>query len=279
MAQQIVVDESTRTTPDFDAIKQRQQKMWGSGDYAMIGVTILYMSEVLVEAMQLHAGSRVLDVATGNGNAALGAARRLCDVVGVDYVPSLLEQARRRAEAEGLSVMFQEGDAEALPFPDASFDVVLSTVGVMFAPDQQRTADELVRVCRPGGRIGVINWTPDSLTGQLLRLVGSYVPPPAGLSPPTRWGTEAGLRELFGDRVTMQLTQREQVFRHRSPQHFVEFFRTYYGPTERAFATIETAEADRLYADFIALIERCNTATDGTVVAPSTYLEMIATRT
>ena len=278
MAERTVTEALTQVSPDFDAIKQRQRKMWGSGNYAMVGVTIQYMSEVLLEEMQLHAGSRVLDVATGNGNAALGAARRLCDVVGVDYVPTLLDQARRRAEAEGLSVLFQEGDAEALPFPDASFDVVVSTVGVMFAPDQQRTADELVRVCRSGGSIGLINWTPDGMIGQLLRLVGSYVPPPAGLSSPTRWGTDAGLRDLFGDRVAMRITQREQVFRHRSPEHFVEFFRTYYGPMERAFATLDTGQADRLYADFIALIERSNTVTDGTVVAPSTYLEMIGTR-
>lgn len=173
---------------------------------------------------------------------------------------------------------FQEGDAEAMPVADASFDTVDSTVGVMFAPNQQRTADELVRVCRPGGTIGLINWTPDGMIGQLLRLVGSYVPLPAGLSSPTRWGTEAGLRDLFGDRVTMQLTQREQVFRHRSPEHVVEFFRTSYGPMERAFATIDTGQADRLYADFIALIERSNTATDGTVVAPATYPELIATQ-
>jgi SAM-dependent methyltransferase len=278
MAQRVAVRSSSDPTPDYTAIKQRQQKMWSSGDYSAVGVTLQLMSEQLAESVQLHAGWRVLDVACGAGNAALAAARRFAEVVGLDYVPALLERAARRAEAEDLPVTLVEGDAESLPFDDESFDAVLSVVGVMFAPNQPLAADELVRVCRPGGVIGLANWTPDGMIGELLRLVGRYVPPPAGLQPPTRWGTEEGLRELFGDRVSLRVTRREHVFRHRSPEHFVEYFRTTYGPMERTFAAIDSQAADQLRVDFIALVERWNTATDGTMLAPASYLEAVATR-
>ena len=279
MVQRTMSDSSQEQTPNFEAIKQRQRTMWGSGDYSAVGVTLRLMSEQLAEPAQLHPGWRVLDVASGAGNAALAAARRFADVVGLDYVSSLLGRAARRADADDFPVTFVEGDAEVMPFADGSFDAVLSVVGVIFAPDQQRAAAELVRVCRPGGVIGLANWTPDGMIGELLRLVGRYVPPPAGLKPPTRWGTEEGLRELLGDRVTLRVTRREHVFRHRSPEQFVAYFRETYGPMERAFATIDSGAAGQLQADFIALVERWNTATDGTLVAPGAYLEAVATRT
>ena len=263
---------------DFDAIKQRQQRMWGSGDYAAVGVSIQYISEHLVEAAGVHAGQRVLDVATGGGNAAIAAARRFAEVIGLDYVPSLLERAEERAAAERLAITWVEGDAEALPFPDARFDVVLSAVGVMFAPNQPRAAGELLRVCRPGGIIALANWTPDGMIGEMLRVVGRFVPPPAGLQPPTRWGSEDALRELLGDGAEVRVTRREHLFRFRSPEHFADFFLTHYGPTERAFAAIgPDAQADlrRALEDLVA---RWNTASDGTVVSPGTYLEAVATR-
>jgi SAM-dependent methyltransferase len=266
------------STIDFAAIKQRQQRMWGSGDYAAVAATIQYLSERLCEAVDLRAGQRVLDVATGSGNAALAAARRLTDVVGLDYVPALLARAERRAEAEGLALAVTEGDAEALPFPDASFDVVLSAVGVMFAPNQAQAARELVRVCRPGGTIGLANWTPDGFVGEMLRLVGRYVPPPPGLASPTRWGTVEGLRELFGEEINVQITPQEQLFRFRSPEQFADFFRAHYGPIERAFAAIDAETQARLHADLVALATRWNTAEDGTLVAPCAYLEVVARR-
>jgi ubiquinone/menaquinone biosynthesis C-methylase UbiE len=264
---------------DLAAVKQRQQQTWASGDFAAVGARALLMSELLCEAVDLHGGERVLDVATGSGNTALAAARRFGAVTGVDYVPALLERGRIRADAEGLPVTFQAGDAEALPFPDASFDVVLSTFGVMFAPNQPLAAAELLRVCRPGGRIGLTNWTPDGFAGELFRCTTQYLPPPPGLAPPTRWGTNEGLRALFGDGVTeLTITPRAHVFRYPSPQHWIDFFRTYFGPTRHAFAALDATGQAALERDLLALLDRCNRADDGTLVVPSDYLEVVASR-
>src|SRR5215471_8890023 len=213
---------------DLSAIKARQQKSWSTGDYAVSGATLGVISEELCEATDLHAGQSVLDVATGSGNTAIAAARRFCEATGIDYVPALLEVGQRRADAERLPITFQDGDAENIPFADASFDVVLSTLGVMFTPNQQKAASELLRVCRSGGKIGLANWTPTGFIGQLFRLIGRYAPPPAGLEPGALWGTEERLRELFGDHVTsLQTTKRNFIFRYRSPAHWVDYFAAY----------------------------------------------------
>jgi len=260
---------------DFTAIKSRQQGAWSTGNYAAVGTTLQIVGESLCEALDLRAGSRVLDVAAGNGNATLAAARRFCDVVSTDYVPALLEAGRKRAEAEGLAVDYQDADAENLPFPDASFDVVLSTFGVMFTPDQERAAAELARVCKPGGRIGLANWTPASFIGKLFKLIGQYVPPPPGVKPPSLWGDEARLAELFGEAASIRATRREFVFRYRSPMHWVDFFRTYYGPLQRTFAVLDAERQAAFTQDLFALMERDNRSGDRTLVLPSEYLEVV----
>ncbi len=266
-------------TPDLGAIKARQQQAWATGDYDVVGTRILIVGETLCEAVDLRPGWRVLDVATGSGNAALAAARRFAEVTGVDYVPALLERGRVRAEAERLPIIFMEGDAEALPFPDASFDAVLSTFGVMFAPNQERAAAELLRVCRSGGRIGLANWTPESWPSELFRTVGQHVPPPPGLRPPSRWGTEAGLRELFGDGISsLQVERRLCVQRYPSPEYWLETFRTYFGPVARAFEAVGPAGEAALAGDLLALVERFNRSGDATMVVPSEYLEVVAVR-
>jgi SAM-dependent methyltransferase len=262
--------------PDLAAIKVRQQATWSSGDYHMIGTQIQIVSELLIEALDVRSTERVLDVATGSGNAALAAARRGCDVVGVDYVPGLLDRARRRAEAEGLSVDFEDGDAEALPFGDESFDVVSSVFGSMFAPDQEKTASELARVARPGGRIGIVAHTPDGFIGNLFKVMGKHVPPPAGLRSPILWGTEARLRELFiGGIAEFRAEKRFYTFRDRSPAHFVEYWRTFYGPTLKAFDAVGESGRVALEADMVDLIDRFNRADDGTMVVPNEYLEAV----
>jgi ubiquinone/menaquinone biosynthesis C-methylase UbiE len=270
---------SSQSGPDFEAIKTRQQATWSSGDYAKVGGTIVLLAEHLCEAVDLRPGQRVLDVATGSGNTALAAARRFCDVTGVDYVPELLARGRERAAAEHLTIDFREGDAEALPFDDASFDVVLSTVGAMFAPNQERTADELTRVCRPGGKIGMVNWTPEGFIGQLFKLTGSYVPPPPGLKGPVQWGNEARLQELFADRVSsIHAERRDFTMRYPSADFWVEYFRTYYGPTVKAFETLDDAGREAYARDLLALIERFNRSGDGTMIVPCEYLEVVAVR-
>jgi ubiquinone/menaquinone biosynthesis C-methylase UbiE len=266
------------SVPDLAAVKARQQATWASGDYSIIGATLQIVAESLCEAIELRAGERVLDVAAGTGNAAIAAARRWCEVVATDYVPALLERGRERAVAEGLTVDFREGDAESLPLPDGSFDVVLSTFGGMFAPDHSRTAGELLRVCRPGGRIGLANWTPDGFIGQLFKTVGRYVPPPPGLQSPALWGSEAWLRELFGDQIAaFKATRKHFVFRYRSAQHWLETFRTYYGPVLKAFAALPADQQDALAADLIAFAQRASKSAD-TFAAPSEYLEVVLTR-
>jgi ubiquinone/menaquinone biosynthesis C-methylase UbiE len=262
--------------PDLAAIKQRQQATWSSGDYHMIGTQILIVSELMIEALDVHSTERVLDVATGSGNAALAAARRGCDVVGVDYVPSLLHRARRRTEAEELEIEYVEGDAEALPFPDDSFDVVSSVFGAMFAPNQEQTARELVRVTRPGGRIGLVAHTPQGFIGQLFKTIGRHVPPPAGLRSPIQWGTVERLEELFGDSIAELRTEtRHYTFRDRSAHSFVDYWRRYYGPTLKAFDAVGADGSAALEADIVDLIEQSNLADDGTMAVPSEYLEAV----
>jgi ubiquinone/menaquinone biosynthesis C-methylase UbiE len=268
-----------RPAPDFKAVKTRQQGAWASGDYAVVGTTLQIVGETLCEALDLPAGSKVLDVAAGNGNVALAAARRGCDVVATDYVPALLEGARRRAEADGLAMAFQEADAEALPFADGAFDAVVSTFGVMFTPDHARAAGELVRVCRRGGRIGLANWTPDGFIGQLFKTIGRHVPPPAGVKSPALWGTREHLAELFRPAAaSIAAETRHFVFRYRSPEHWLEVFRTYYGPVLKAFAALDPAAQAALQSDLIALVGRFNRAADGTMAVPSEYLEIAITR-
>jgi SAM-dependent methyltransferase len=264
---------------DFSAIKARQQKIWSTGNYSLVGITLVIISEQLCESVDVHAGERVLDVATGNGITALAAARRFGEVTGIDYVPSLLDDARQRAAAEHLRVTFQEGDTENIPFADASFDVVLSTLGVMFTPNQEKAASELLRVCRPGGKIGLANWTPTGYIGELFRLIGRYVPPPAGLKPGALWGTEERLHELFGDGITsLQTTKRNFVFRYRSAAHWEEHFAAYYGPFITTLKALDATKQEQFSREVISLLESYNRAKDGTLAVPSEYLEAVAIR-
>lgn len=264
---------------DLAALKARQQGAWSSGDYAVVGTTLQIVGETLCETLDVHAGQKLLDVAAGNGNVALAAARRWCDVVATDYVPALLDRARERAAADRLGIEFREADAEALPFPDGSFDVVVSSFGVMFTPDQERAAAELLRVCRRGGRIGLANWTPDGFIGQLFRTIGRHVPPPPGARSPALWGTSTRLAELFGLHATsIASAQRHFVFRYRSAAHWLEVFRTYYGPILKAFAALAPAAQVTLEHDLLSLVERFNRSGDGTMVVPSEYLEVVVTR-
>ena len=268
------------TNSGFAEIKSRQQKAWSTGNYAIVGTTLQIVGESLCEALDLRAGSRVLDVAAGNGNATLAAARRFAEVTSTDYVPSLLESGRMRATAEGASVQFQEADAEDLPFPDDSFDAVLSTFGVMFTPDQEKAASELARVCKPGGKIGLANWTPEGFIGQVFKIIGKYVPPAAGLKPPSLWGTRARLEELFGGKGTVQANSRYFSFRYRSPEHFIEVFRNWYGPMNKTFAALD-GDRERQAAfgrDLLELIQRGNRSGDATIVVPSEYLEVVVER-
>src|SRR4051812_47432430 len=262
--------------PDLEAIKLRQQATWSSGDYHMIGTQIQIVSELLIEALDVHSSERVLDVATGSGNAALAAARRGCAVVGIDYVPALLDRARRRADAEGLNVVFLPGDAESLPFKDGEFHVVTSVFGAMFAPNQEQAASELARVCRAGGRIGVVGHTPDGFIGQLFKVIARHVPPPAGLRSPILWGTEARLGELFGEQAAgIRVEKRHYTFRARSADWFIEYWRRFYGPTLKAFEAVTDVGRPALEADVLELIASFNRAEDGTMVVPSEYLEAV----
>jgi ubiquinone/menaquinone biosynthesis C-methylase UbiE len=264
---------------DLEALKGRQQAAWGSGDYAVIGTTLQIVGEQLAEACDLRTDERVLDVAAGNGNATLAAARRGCIVTSTDYIGSLLDRGAERARAEGLQVAFQVADAEALPFADGGFDVVLSTFGVMFSPDQPRAAAELARVCRPGGRIGLANWTPEGFIGQVFKTLGRHLPPPAGVQSPSRWGVEANLRELFGRSASaISVTPRIFNFRYRSAAHFIDVFRTWYGPVHKAFAALPAEGASALERDLATLLGSMNRAGPGSLVVPSEYLEIVVTR-
>jgi ubiquinone/menaquinone biosynthesis C-methylase UbiE len=268
--------EALTALPDLAVIKARQQAAWSSGNYAVVGTTLQIVGEELCEALDLGAGRKVLDVAAGNGMVSLAAARRWCNVVSTDYVASLLDHGRARALAEGLPIEFKEADAEALPFADGSFDVVVSTFGVMFTPNQDKAAAELLRVCKSGGQIGLTNWTPDGFIGQMFKTLGKYLPPPAAAKSPLLWGTRARLTEMFEPASTWIKTEpRHFNFRYRSAEHFVEVFRTYYGPMLKAFSALEVSQQTRLENDLYDLIARMNKAGDGTMVVSSEYLEVV----
>ena len=265
--------------PDLAAIKQRQQATWASGDFAVVGTTLQIVGETLAEAADVRADERVIDVAAGNGNATLAAARRFAHVTSTDYVPALLDKGRERARAEVLPVTFLVADAEALPFADASFDVALSTFGVMFAPDHAKTASELLRVVRPRGRIGMANWTPEGFIGRLFKVIGAHVPPPAGLQSPALWGTEAHLDKLFGaGAARIDVQRRVFNFRYRSAAHFVQVFRDFYGPTHKAFAALDAAGQQSKDKAITALLEELNTAGGASLVVPGEYLEVVVTK-
>ena len=264
---------------DFATLKTRQMAAWASGDYAVVGITLQIVGEQLAEACDLRCDERVLDVAAGNGNATLAAARRGCLVTSTDYVSSLLERGAERAQADHLDVKFQVADVEALPFDDASFDAVLSTFGVMFAPDHARSAAEMARVCRPGGRIGLANWTPDCLVGRMFKVLARYIPPPAGALSPSLWGVETHLHTLFGEHAAaISVTPRVFNFRYRSAQHFIDVFRTWYGPVHKAFAALPADKAQALEQDLAELLNSLNRAGPTSLVVPSEYLEVIVTR-
>jgi ubiquinone/menaquinone biosynthesis C-methylase UbiE len=276
---QAITTAAAVPAPDLTATKTRQQAAWSSGDYALIGSTLQIVGETLAEALDLRSGQSVLDVAAGNGNITLAAARRFCNVTSTDYVASLLERGRARATADGLTVEFRNADAEALPFADNTFDAVVSTFGVMFTPNQDKAASEMARVTKHGGKIGLANWTPGGFVGQMFKTIGKYLPPPAGTKSPALWGTQARLDEMFGAAAaSIAAEPRHFNFRYRSPEHFVEFFRTYYGPMLKAFGALDEAGQKGLHNDLIALIAQMNEADDGTMVVPSEYLEVVIVR-
>ncbi len=268
----------TLTTDALTAVKEKQHATWSSGDYAVIGTTLQLMGEQLCEAVDVSAGWKVLDVAAGNGNATLAAARRGCEVVATDYVEGLLERARRRADADGLTLTTKVADAEDLPFADDTFDAVLSTVGVMFTPDPRRAAHQLIRVARPGGRVGLANWTPEGFVGQMFRIVGEHVPPPAGVPSPLQWGTEAGVEALLGAECDVEVTRRTFTFRYRSADDFFDTFGAFYGPIVKALAALDEAGRSSLRGQLVALADGHNRNEDDALSIDSEYLEVVATR-
>ncbi|HJW09341.1 MAG TPA: class I SAM-dependent methyltransferase [Holophagaceae bacterium] len=270
---------TTTPAPDLASIKTKQQATWASGDYGHIGVRLQIVGETLCESVDVHGGEKVLDVAAGNGNASLAAARRFADVTSTDYVAGLLDQGRLRANADRLPITFQEADVENLPFRDMSFDVVLSTFGVMFAPDQERSSSELIRVTKAGGRIGLANWTPEGFIGHLFKLVGAFVAPPAGLKSPLLWGTEARIAELFGPHAaSIQTTRKTYAFRFHSVDHFIDYFRTNYGPTHKAFLALDESGRQDFTLALREFIGGWNRSTRNGLVVPSEYLEVVVTR-
>ena len=270
---------AAKPAPDFEALKSKQHAAWSSGDYARIGVTLQIVGEELAEAMDLRAGQKVLDIAAGNGNVTLAAARRWCDVTSTDYVESLLAHGRQRAETEGLRIDFRVADAEHLPFEDGSFDAVVSTFGAMFSPSQNSTASEMLRVCKPGGKIGLANWTPDGFIGQMFRVIGKYLPPPTGVKSPALWGTRVWMDQAF-DAAAAGIVAKPRMFnfRYYSPQHFLAIFRENYGPLLKAFEALDASGQEALASDILALIGEMNLASDGTMVVPGEYLEVVVTR-
>jgi ubiquinone/menaquinone biosynthesis C-methylase UbiE len=271
-------EKTAAAAPDYAAIKQRQQATWASGDYTIVGTTLQIVGETLAEAVDLRSGERVLDVAAGNGNATLAAARRFADVTSTDYVLALLDKGRGRAKAEGLDVHFEVADAEALPYEAGSFDVALSTFGVMFAPDHAGAARELIRVVRPGGRIGMANWTPEGFIGRLFKIIGSHVAPPAGVRSPALWGTEAHLVSLFGPRAgNIKVERKLFSFRYRSAAHFVQVFRDFYGPAHKAFGALDAGGQVALERDILALLNQLDVGKGRGLVVPSEYAETVIT--
>jgi ubiquinone/menaquinone biosynthesis C-methylase UbiE len=271
-----VLNPTPAAAPDLLALKGRQRIAWSSGDYAVVGATLQIVGETLCEALDLRAGQKVLDVAAGNGNATLAAARRWCDVTSTDYVPALLQRGRARANAEEWEIEFKEADAEALPFKNGSFDAVVSTFGVMFTANQEQAAAELLRVCKSGGKIGLANWTPDGFIGQVFKIIGKHMPPPAGVKSPALWGTRARIDELFKTQAAaIEISTRNFMFRYRSAQQWIYVFKTYYGPLLKTLAALPAEGQAALLADLEALIARFNRATDGTMVVPGEYLEIV----
>jgi len=265
--------------PDYKAIKTKQNAAWASGDYAIVGTTLQIVGETLAEALDLRPGQTVLDVAAGNGNFTLAAARRWAEVTSSDYVPALLARGKERADADRLTVTYQEADAEDLPFADAAFDVVGSTFGVMFTPNQDKAAAEMLRVCRSGGKIGLANWTPEGFIGALFKTIGRYMPPPAGVKSPAAWGTRARLDEMFGAGAReIAITQKSFAFRYHSPEHWLDIFQTYYGPVHKTFGALDADKQAALKSDLFDLIAAFNVAADGTMVVPADYLEVVITR-
>jgi ubiquinone/menaquinone biosynthesis C-methylase UbiE len=277
---EVEMNVQTKIDPvaDFTAVKAKQQAAWGSGDYAVVGTTLQLVGENLCEAVDLRSNQHVLDVAAGNGNASLAAARRFAQVVSTDYVGALLRRGRERAEADRLEISFQEADAENLPFGDESFDVVLSTFGVMFTPNQEQAAKELLRVCRRGGKIGLANWTPESFIGRLFKIFGAHIPPAPGVKSAALWGNREHINTLFGASGSIHAARREFMLRYRSPDHWLEVFRNYYGPVLKAFAALDQEGQVKLERDIRQLIADCNVAKDGTAVIPSEYLEIVVTK-
>jgi len=272
-----VAEENFLPVPD--PIKARQQATWASGDFAVIGTTLQIVGEDLCEALDLRSGQRVLDVASGNGNTALAAARRWCEVTATDYVPALLDRASERALAERLPIEVEIADAEALPFEDASFDVVTSTFGAMFTPHHERPATEMLRVCRPGGKIGLANWTPTGFIGELFKAIGKFIPPPEGLKSPALWGTKAHIAGLFGrEGSTIRTETKEFMFRYRSDDHWIDVFKTYYGPVLRTFETLNPGQRNALTGDLKNLIAQFNMASDGTMIVPGEYLQVVVVK-
>jgi ubiquinone/menaquinone biosynthesis C-methylase UbiE len=274
----VTYDPQAAAAVDLSAIKTTQQTMWASGDFAVIGTTLQIVGETLCEAVDLRSGEQVLDVAAGNGNATLAAARRFARVTSTDYVPALLERGRRRAEADGLAVTFEIADAEALPYATGRFDVVLSTFGVMFAPDHVRSASELQRVCRPGGRVGLACWTPEGFLGDLFRTVARHVPPPTGVQSPLLWGKPDHVGQLFDAASAIAQTRRQFVFRYESAEHFVTMFRRFYGPTHKAFEALDAGGQVALETELLALLRRADVGGGRGLVVPSEYLETVVTR-
>jgi SAM-dependent methyltransferase len=266
--------------PTMDEIKARSKVVWSSGAYEKIAWITSPLADRLVEEADLRAGSTVLDVATGTGHVALAAARRFCQVTGIDLVESLIEIAKRRAAVEELEVDFRVGDAQALEVPDDAFEYVFSAIGVMFAPDQQAVADELVRVCAPGGTIGMVNWVPNGFIGELFKTIGKHVPPPPEVKPPSLWGNEEHVRGLFGERVS-SLSFKPGILtqRYLTPEHFADFFLTHYGPTLKAFESLGVEEKQQAFkADLVALAERFNRAEGGSAALEAEYAIVLATK-
>ena len=273
------MNDLSQTNTDFDAIKSKQQTAWGSGDYGRIGVTLQITGEQLCESMDLRSGQSVLDVAAGNGNATMAAARRFCNVTSTDYVQSLLDESYKRCQTESLAADFQLADAENLAFDDNSFDNVISTFGVMFTPNQNQSASELIRVCKPGGNIGMANWTPDGFIGQLFKTIGKYVAPAAGISSPAKWGTQAFLEENFSTACSCIETQIQVFnFRYQSPAHWLDLFSNYYGPLLKTFEALDSVNKQQLKDDILKLIDNFNQADDGTAVIASEYLQVVITK-